>query len=152
MAYLEKADYTISVSHTHLDEILSAAVSGSGKAEDVVRQEAEDTAEAQIRSYTQAKYDVATEFAKTAPDATRARMIIKCMVDISLYHLHFTINPRNIPKLRADAYDNCIEHLKAIQKGTMVLVGVDEVESPLNHTFINSQIKFVSKPHQDLSL
>lgn len=152
MAYLEKEDYTISSSIEDLDKIMTAAAQSSGKTQDVIRQESEDTAEATIRSYTEARYDMDSEFVKDAPDATRARMVIKCMVDISLYFLHHTINPRNIPKLREKAYMDCIDTLKGIRSGSMTLVGVPELTDPLTFTVINSQPKFISKPFQDLSI
>jgi hypothetical protein len=152
MAYLEKEDYTISASILHVDEIMTAAAESSGKSQDVIRGESEDTAEAQIRAYAASRYDMAAEFAKDAPDATRARMIIKFMVDISLFHLHFTINPRNIPTLRIKAYESSLETLQAMQEGSMTLIGVPEVTEPLVSTFLNSQRKFISRSFQDNTL
>lgn len=152
MAYLDKEDYTISVPILHLDEIMDEAAELSGKTEDVIRGEAEQLADAQIQSMLSSKYDIATELAKTSPDATRARMIMKCMVDISLYHLHFTINPRNIPEIRMKAYDDCKDMLKAAQEGTLLIIGVALVVGAISNTEIVSQSKFISKPFTDLSL
>lgn len=150
--YLEKEDYTISVPILHLDQIMSEAAESSGKTEDVIRGEAEDLADAQIQSLLSSKYEIATELAKTAPDPTRARMIMKCMVDISLYHLHFTINPRNIPEIRMTAYDSCVDFLKAAQAGDVLVIDVPLVEDAISNTEIVSQSKFISKPFTDLSL
>ena len=152
MPYLDKEDYTISVPILHLDEILDEAAEASAKTEDVIRGEAEQLADAEIQAYLSYKYDIATELLKTAPDATRARMIMKCLIDISLYHLHFTINPRNIPQLRMDAYNNCIDFLKAAQAGNVLVVGVPLLPDVISNTEIQSQKKFISKPFTDGSL
>lgn len=152
MPYLDKEDYTISCPILHLDEIMSEAAESSGKSEDVIRGEAEDLADAEIQSLLSSRYEIATELAKTTPDATRARMIMKCMVDITLYHLHFTINPRNIPKIRDKAYDHCKDFLKAAQSGDVLVVGVTLVTDAISNTEIVSQSKFISKPFTDLSL
>lgn len=149
MPYLEKEDYTISVPILHLDEIMQQAAQASGKTEDTIREESELTAQAFITSHVKDQYDIDAEFIKVAPDATRARMIIKCMVDISLYYLHHTINPRNIPALRNKAYEDCANMLKDIQEGTLTLIGVEPLPNPLPFTLMASQRKFVSKPFQD---
>ena len=149
MAYLQKEDYTISASIQYLNDILAAAAEASAKSEDVIRLEAELTAEAQIRAFVSSRYDIDPEFVKTAPDATRARMVIKCNVDMALYHLHFTINPRNVPKFRITAYEDCLEQLKSIQDGDMQLIGVFELEDPLVSTVITSNRKFISQSFKD---
>ena len=151
MAYLEKEDYTISVPILHLDEIMEEAAEASGKTEDVIRGEAETLADAEIQSFLTSKYEIATELLIDAP-AIRAAMIKKCMVDISIYHLHFTINPRNIPELRVKAYDKCIDTLKAAQEGRILIIGVPLVVDAVSNTTIVSQSKFISKPFKDLSL
>lgn len=152
MAYLDKEDYTISCPILHLNEIMSEAAEASGKTEDVIRGEAEQLADAQIQSILSSKYDIAIELAKATPDATRARMIMKCMVDISLYHLHFTINPRNIPEIRMKAYDSCVDFIKNAQQGNVLIIGVDLTLLAISNTEIVSQSKFISKPFTDLLL
>jgi hypothetical protein len=151
MAYLAKEDYTISTPILHLNEIMGEAAEASGKTEDVIRQEAETLADAEIQSLLSSKYEIATELLIDEP-ATRAAMIKKCMVDISLYHLHFTINPRNIPQLRVTAYEHCKDFLKAAQEGNVLVVGVPLVVDAISNTEIVSQSKFISKPFTDLSL
>lgn len=151
MAYLDKPDYTISASILHVDEILAAAAESSAKTQDQIRLEAELTAQAKIEAFTQARYDIATEFAKTAPDTARSRMVIQCNVDIAFFYLHKTINPNNIPTLRINAFEMCLEQLAEIQNGTMALIGVDLVVDPdAVGSTIKSQRKFISKPFQDI--
>lgn len=156
MAYLDKQDYTISSSIEDLNRYLTAAAQDSTKTQDEIRLEAELTAQAVIQSYTKSVYDIATEFAKVAPDATRARLVIKCNVDISIFYICQTINPRNVPSRVMEAYERCIENLEAVRRGELALIGVPEYpeddETKIVHTVITSQRKFISKPHQDQSI
>ncbi len=39
------------------------------------------------------------------------------MIDVCLYHLHSNINPRNIPQLRIDRYNNALNWCKMINRG-----------------------------------
>jgi len=152
MAYLDIDDYTISISVTHLNEILTAAIAGSGKTAAQVRQDAEDTTEATIRAYTAKIYDMDAEFLLTG--SARAKMVVKCMVDISLYTLHMTINPRNIPAIREANYERCITFLDEVKEGKMILIGVDELPEATREDYITvtSQRKFISKPFTDRSI
>lgn len=149
MAYLGKEDYTISSSIEDFNKILTAAARASTKPEDQIREESELTAQELITSYTSSRYDIALEFAKDSPDATRSRMIIKCNVDISLYYLHHTINPRQVPRTIKQNYDDCVSRLKGYQEGSMILPAVTQIEDPITNTTIVSQPKFISKPFQD---
>jgi hypothetical protein len=47
----------------------------------------------------------------------RDQQMVMYLVDITLYHLHSRIAPRNIPQLRMDRYDAAIEWLKMCAKG-----------------------------------
>jgi phage gp36-like protein len=38
-------------------------------------------------------------------------------VDITLYHIHSRINPRNIPELRSFRYEEAVKWLKAVASG-----------------------------------
>lgn len=49
----------------------------------------------------------------------RNAMIIECMMAIVLYRLHARISPRNIPDLRKEEYNHCLEWLKEAQRGTV---------------------------------
>lgn len=52
----------------------------------------------------------------TAGD-NRNQQIVTYLVDISLYHLHSRIAPRNIPELRVIRYDHSIQWLKMAARG-----------------------------------
>jgi len=49
----------------------------------------------------------------------RSQLMVTNMVDITLYHLHSRISPRNIPPLRCERYDSAIKWLNGIRKGTI---------------------------------
>jgi len=138
---------------THLDEILAQAITGSAFTADQLRVDNEELAEAEINVYLEARFDMATEFALVAPEATRYRMIMKCYIDIVIYNIHFTINPRDIPEIREKNYDKCIDMLMAFRDGNLKMGGaITEVVDPLVATrqhVIKSSEKFVSKPFDD---
>ena len=95
MAYLVAADYNSLITTTNLDQIIESDVQN--------RLDAELIAEEEIFSYIGSKYNLTTEFAKTG--TARNRKLVQVYIDISLYHLHARINPRNIPELRNIRYD-----------------------------------------------
>lgn len=47
----------------------------------------------------------------------RSQMLVTCAVDITLYHVHSRIAPRNIPDLRVKRYDESIRWLKMAGRG-----------------------------------
>ena len=49
----------------------------------------------------------------------RNPQMVMYMIDITLYHLHSRIAPRNIPQLRIDRYDAAISWLKMAMKGSI---------------------------------
>jgi len=152
--YLDRDDYTISIGVQHLNEILDQAAEETTKKEDDLLQEAELTAQATIEAYLTAKFDIATEFAKLSTDDpdTRYRLIMKCMVCLSIYHLYLTISPRDIPELRENEYNNCIDMLDSARAGQMALPGLGDATDPVVGTAFGSNTKFISKPFLDNSL
>ena len=156
MAYLAKDDYTLHISVDHLDEILTQAKQSSGLNEDAIRQEAEETAAAEITAFLKAYYDIEGELNKSSSE-TRNRLIKKCMIDISLYHIFFTINPRDIPESREKLYMNCKEMLQAYRDGVidMGLPTIDadgDGEADIRKTDLRSKPKFISRPFTDPKL
>lgn len=47
----------------------------------------------------------------------RNQQVKTYLIDICLYHLHSNINPRNIPQLRIDRYNNAINWCKMVNRG-----------------------------------
>jgi len=153
MAYLQKDDYTISISVENLNEILEQAAELSGFTEDTVRENSELTAQAEITSYLSYKYDTATEFAKAFDDATdtRNKLILRCVVNCSLYNLHMTINPRDVPEKVEKAYEHCLEMMDAARRGE-IDPGLDPVDDAKDFVKFGSNVKFVSKPFLDQTI
>lgn len=54
----------------------------------------------------------------TAGD-NRTQSVLMIVIDITLFHLHSRISPRNIPDLRKDRYTNAIQMLQAFARGEM---------------------------------
>lgn len=52
---------------------------------------------------------------------TRNQLIRMHLVDITLYHLHSRINPRNIPEFRIARRDDCISWLKMVAAGKLAV-------------------------------
>lgn len=71
----------------------------------------------EIESYLSQRFDVAQIWAST--DTNRNALLVMYAVDMLLYHLHSRINPNQIPEIRAKRYDDAIEWLKAVTKGTL---------------------------------
>lgn len=161
MAYLATDDYTLRIGVSHLTEILQQAIEQTGLTVDQVRANAESWARAMITGYLISQYDIAGEFAIAAP-AVRNFQIMQAVIDLALYTLHKTINPRDVPDHIEKAYGNTMQWLgdardkkivvalnppldKALQAGA-----TKDVHFP--QTFLDSQQKFVSKPYQDKRL
>ncbi len=47
----------------------------------------------------------------------RNQQVVMYMVDIVCYHVHSNLNPRNIPQLRTDRYQNAINWMKMVNAG-----------------------------------
>lgn len=58
----------------------------------------------------------------------RDAMLKLYLIDITLYHLHSRINPRNIPELRLNRRDEAIKWLTMISKGD-ISVNLPEISS-----------------------
>jgi len=153
MAYLQKDDYTISISLENLNEILEQAAEQTSFTQDTVRLNSELTAQAEINAYLSYKYDTATEFAKDFDDSpdVRNKLIMRCVVNCSLYNLHMTINPRDVPEKVEKAYDHCMEMMDAARKGELD-PGLDPVDTAKDFIKFGSNVKFVSKPFLDQTI
>lgn len=99
-------------------------------------------AEEEITGYLRNRFNVAEVFNKAGEE--RNPRIVMLMVDIVLYHIHSRIAPRNIPEIREIRYDNAIEWLKAVNKGTII------PDLPLLEDSVNggslSELKLGSNP------
>ena len=153
MAYVKESDYTLRISIDHLTEILTQAAATSGLTTTQIRQRAEAVAEAEIRSYLISKYKIAQEFAldATTNDTSRNHLILQWYLDISLFNIHFTVNPRDIPETREKQYKMAMQGLAAARDANIVLE-IDQVEPFYTRHKIGSNCKFISHEFTDPSL
>jgi phage gp36-like protein len=107
MAYLNVDDYLLHIQDVNIQQIINS--------NEAVRDQANLLAVAEARSYLIQKYDIDLELAKTGSD--RDAQMLSTVIDISLFHLHSRIAPRNIPELRQMRYDNAIMWLNQCAKG-----------------------------------
>lgn len=74
-----------------------------------------------LRANYLSEYDVTGEYPKNTTYWTygdnRNMSLVTKVVDISLFYLHAVINPRNIPALRGERYQECMEYLESLMKG-----------------------------------
>jgi len=50
---------------------------------------------------------------------SRNKLMMLHYIDVTLYHLHSRINPRNIPEFRIARRDEAVEYLKMVARGTI---------------------------------
>lgn len=154
MAYLKKSDYTLRIAIDHLDEILEQAANTSGLTSDQVRINAENLAYAEVRSYLISKYRIADELALDAIAQANSRqyLVMRWCIDIALFTIHFTMNPRDIPEIREKAYKATKEELKAARDSTIILE-IGQVDPFYTRHLIGSNSpRFVSHEFTDPSL
>lgn len=125
MAFLEKEDFPASV-HT---DILEALTKGD---DDVITDNVARTVD-EIKAYMNGRYDIAAVFA-TEGDA-RNKFILRLANTISLYWIYCVHNPRKLTQVMVKNYEDALETLKGIQKGTINPVGLP---LPANETDANS--------------
>jgi phage gp36-like protein len=117
-AFLIPADYTLQIR----TEILNLVTDTSP----LLQAQAEAAATAEMQSYLRGRFDVVAVFnpaqvpnavaVPPVPD-TRNPQIVMYLVDMVLYHLHSRQNPRNVPTLRQDRYEQVIDWLKTVRRG-----------------------------------
>jgi len=144
MAYLKLSDYSLRISIAHLDEILIQAAATSGLTVDQVRENAENLAYAEIKAWLSAKYKITEELAIDSASTSRNALVMKWAIDISLYTIHFTVNPRDVPEIREKAYKMAKEELEASRDATL-LPGLAQKDTFYTRHLLGSQDKFTSK-------
>lgn len=142
MAYLAKSDYSLRIAIDHLDEILAQAAQSSGLTADQVLANAEALATAQITAYLKSKYKIAAEFGVTG--AGRGFLIVKWMIDLALYSIHLTVNPRDVPEIREKMYLEAVDELKGA-RDAMLDPNISQVDPFYSRIVIASGPKFNSK-------
>jgi len=152
--YIGWNDYSISINNENLDEIVNQAVEMTDLTKDELMGNSELTAQAEIRSYLKPVGDIDAEFDKNYTDSpdVRLKLVIRCVVNLSLYNLHMTISPRDVPEKVEKAYEHCLEMLEAARKGELDFgLGdppTDDTDAVAWRT-IGSNYKFTSKEFRE---
>lgn len=98
----------------------------------------------EMTSYLRMRYDVALIFepATTGEPDLRNKLIVMYAVDILLYHLHASINPRQIPEIRFIRYEAAISWLKKVSKGE-IMPNLPLLQEEKSNTF-----RWISNPQK----
>lgn len=105
MAFLSEADYSVQIKADVLTIVKNTDALPN----------AELMAQAEMESFLNARFDVAQIFNKTADQ--RNPVVLMYLIDLTLYHIHSNISPRNIPELRGIRYEAAITWLKMVASG-----------------------------------
>lgn len=101
--------------------------------------QAEDTAIATIREYIGGRYDCNTIFAATGTN--RNLHMVSCVIKLALYHLYHQTGVKDVPEHRKVDYDDTIQWLKDVGRGTI------RSELPiLQNSTDNGDIRWHSRP------
>lgn len=106
-------------------------------------------AESEIETWLCAKYNIRPELEKTG-DA-RHKLLQQTAVDIAIYHL-YVLAGTVIPNVRVKRYDDAIERLKYLAKGTIVLPGVSAPPEEGPSAPLVGNIAWGSNPKRDNTL
>lgn len=154
MAYLIQDDYSLRINVSNLIDILDQGILGTSFTITQLRQNAESWAMATITGYLTTQYNIQAEFAIPNTGA-RNFQILQATLDIAIFTLHKTINPRDVPDHVQIAFDNTMKWLDDARAGRTV-VALSQAQDPTNpngtpfqNSFVSSQVKFISKPYQD---
>ncbi len=109
MSFLTPDDYGLQIRQ----ELRDLVTDGSS----TLLEDAGLAAQVEMESYLRGRYDLDAVFSATGAD--RNRQVVMYLVDMALYHLHSRQNPRNVPQIRQDRYDQVISWLKMARKGEL---------------------------------
>ncbi len=70
-------------------------------------------AEAEVRAYLTARYEIDQELAKTG--SSRNILVVKIVRDVAIYNIYNISNPVNMPESRVQNYKDKIAFLKEVQ-------------------------------------
>lgn len=102
--FIEKEDYTSSINLAVIDAITAG--------DDSILNTLSETAVAEMKSYLNSRYEVATIF-DYAPD-DRNKIILMYAKDIALYHLYSINSLSSIPETRVSRYKKALEWLQDV--------------------------------------
>lgn len=106
MDFLTPQDFKTLIKDKILDDVIQA--------DETILDDMERMAIGEMASYLKRRFDTTAIFAATGEE--RNPVIILKLLDMVIYHLHSRINPRQIPDLRAERYENAIKWLQDVSK------------------------------------
>lgn len=109
MDFLQQSDYNSFINPQLLNMLLEG---DSDKLED-----AEDMASGYINSNLSARYNLTTEFSRSA--GGRNKTLVRWMLSLSVYYLHNTVADTDIPERVAKNYDDVRKEIEAVASGKM---------------------------------
>lgn len=109
MSFLTTADYGLQIRQELRDLVTDG--------DETLLTAAAWAAQVEMESYLRGRFDVAAIFTATGGD--RNPQIVMYLVDMALYHLHSRQNPRNVPQIRQDRYDQVLSWLRMVRKGEL---------------------------------
>lgn len=104
--FVNKEDYGSAIDENLLDDIIDF--------DDDLLNIAEQEGISEMKSYLNSRYDTAAVFGASGAD--RNPIVLRYLIDITLYHLHSRINPRKVPELRKDRYKKAMEWLMMVSE------------------------------------
>lgn len=90
--------------------------------------------------YLNVRFDAASIFGETGTD--RPAAVVKAILDLSLYYLHASISPDNIPELRSARRNESIQWLEKVADGFInprLPIKADEPSTPLRYGNSNTK-------------
>lgn len=105
--FIIKEDYQGHIRDYRLDQVTQF--------DDPMLDKCESRAISFVKSYLSSRYDVDVIF--SASGENRDAFILGLCVDVALYYVHRSGNPRKTPQHRKEAYDEAKEWLEGVQMG-----------------------------------
>ena len=107
--FLNKTDFSLIADDQEIEELTAYSA--------ITLDTASLLAEAEMLSYLNASFDMATAFAATAENRNRLLVMYGC--DIAIYHLCARMAQHSVPDIREKRYDTALEWLKMVSQGKL---------------------------------
>lgn len=107
MPYIEQTDYKSQIKDANLLNMINDS--------SAIREEAEDSAIAQVRDYLYERFDTDAIFSATG--TSRHAYLLRCVKNIVLYILHQRLPKRIVPEHIARDYQETLNYLERIADG-----------------------------------
>lgn len=133
-AFIVKSDYGTAIRDSVLDSVTET--------NDDQLDTAEKRAIQLCKDYLAVRFDNDAIF--SAEGDNRNEQVVGVVVDIALYYLHRRLNPRKIPSLRKEAFDQALEWLEMVKNGELL----PELPIPSNEEDQKELISYGSNPRR----